>query len=184
MATRTGPHAVFIISRYSSGRSRPSLSTARLMTWKFTSMSRTFSTSRIQREVIQHHGHSGSNQKPATSFLAIGKGPLDGRTGYGQSSVQHNYARPSSVPGGRLLLFDVALPNLTRDQAVERAALVTVDNYHVVVDLTDGRGAPGERTFRSTTTVTFDALAGSDTVIDVAADTVHGATLNGKAIDV
>jgi len=35
----------------------------------------------------------------------------------------------------------VALPNLTRDQAVERAALVTVDNYHVVLDLTsDGEG--------------------------------------------
>ena len=35
------------------------------MTWKFTSMSRTFSTSRIHREVIQHQGHSGSNQKSA-----------------------------------------------------------------------------------------------------------------------
>ena len=64
IATRTGPHAFFSISRYSSGRSSLfSLSTARLMTWKFTSMSRTFSTSRIHREVIQHHGHSGSNQK-------------------------------------------------------------------------------------------------------------------------
>jgi aminopeptidase N len=28
----------------------------------------------------------------------------------------------------------VALPNLTRDQAVERAALLTVDNYRIVSD--------------------------------------------------
>ena len=88
IATRTGPQAFFIISWYSSGRSRPSLSTARLMTWKFTSMSRTFSTSRIQREVIQHHGHSGSNQKPATSFLAIDQNPLGRRYGQNIRSAQ------------------------------------------------------------------------------------------------
>jgi len=78
----------------------------------------------------------------------------------------------------------VALPNLTRDQAVERAALVTVDNYRIDLDLTDGDGKPGERTFRSVTTVTFDALAGADTVIDIAAGTVRSATLNGRELDV
>jgi len=78
----------------------------------------------------------------------------------------------------------VALPNLTRDQAVERAALVTVDNYRIDLDLTDGDGKPGERTFRSVTTVTFDALAGTDTVIDIAAGTVRSATLNGRELDV
>jgi len=78
----------------------------------------------------------------------------------------------------------VALPNLTRDQAVERAALVTIDNYRIDLDLTDGDGKPGERTFHSTTTVTFDALAGADTVIDIAADTVRSATLNGRDLDV
>ncbi len=78
----------------------------------------------------------------------------------------------------------MALPNLTRDQAAERAALVTVDNYRISLDLTDGNGQPGERTFRSTTTVTFDALPGADTVIDIAAQTVHSATLNGRALDV
>lgn len=82
------------------------------------------------------------------------------------------------------MLFDVALPNLTRDQAAERAALVTVDAYRIVLDLTDGSNAPGERTFRSTTTVEFSALAGADTVIDIAADVVRGATLNGVDIDV
>jgi aminopeptidase N len=78
----------------------------------------------------------------------------------------------------------VALPNLTRDQAVERAALITVDSYRIDLDLTDGDGKPRERTFRSTTTVTFDALAGADTVIDIAADTVRSATLNGRDLDV
>src|SRR5829696_6717734 len=40
---------------------------ARLMTWKWTSTLRTFSTSRIQRDVIQQKGQSGSNQKSARS---------------------------------------------------------------------------------------------------------------------
>ena len=99
--------------------------------------------------------------------------------------MQHNYATPGAVfPHRPLVLDGVALPNLTRDQAAERAALVTVDTYRIVLDLTDGNGAPGERTFRSTTTVEFDALAGADTVIDIAADTIHSATLNGVDIDV
>ncbi|MEX7473049.1 aminopeptidase N [Mycobacterium adipatum] len=73
----------------------------------------------------------------------------------------------------------MALPNLTRDQAVERATLVTVDNYRIDLDLTSG-----DTTFRSVTTVTFSALAGADTFIDIAADTVRSATLNGHALDV
>jgi aminopeptidase N len=78
----------------------------------------------------------------------------------------------------------VALPNLTREQAAERAALVTVDNYRIALDLTDGEGKPGEDTFRSVTTVQFEALAGADTYIDIAADSIRSATLNGRDIDV
>lgn len=78
----------------------------------------------------------------------------------------------------------MALPNLTRDQAAERAALITVDSYQISLDLTDGSGAPGNRTFRSTTTVVFDALAGADSVLDIAADTIRSATLNGRDLDV
>ncbi|GFM19697.1 aminopeptidase N pepN (lysyl aminopeptidase) [Mycobacterium sp. PO1] len=84
----------------------------------------------------------------------------------------------------RLVLTGVALPNLTRDQAAERAALITVDSYRISLDLTDGAGKPGEKTFRSTTTVEFEALAGADTYIDLAAETIHSATLNGADIDV
>jgi aminopeptidase N len=78
----------------------------------------------------------------------------------------------------------VALPNLTREQAVERAALVTVDSYRIRLDVTDGGGKPGERTFRSVTAVEFDALPGADTYIDIAADTIRSATLNGRDLDV
>jgi len=88
------------------------------------------------------------------------------------------------------------LPNLTHNEAIERAALVTVDSYRIVLDLTSGgqehsdpgkrpgSGGPGEKTFRSTTTVEFDALPGADTVIDLAADNVYDAVLNGHRIDV
>jgi aminopeptidase N len=78
----------------------------------------------------------------------------------------------------------VATPNLTREQAVERAALLTVGGYQIELDLTDRSGAPGERTFRSATTVTFDALAGADTFIDIVADKVRSATLNGRELDI
>jgi aminopeptidase N len=78
----------------------------------------------------------------------------------------------------------VALPNLTRDQAAERAALITVDSYRIDLDLTDGNGGPGERVFRSITTAEFAALPGADTVIDIAADKIHRATLNGRELDV
>ncbi|MEZ0354796.1 aminopeptidase N [Mycobacterium sp. SA01] len=74
----------------------------------------------------------------------------------------------------------MALPNLTRDEAIERAALVTVGNYSIALDLTTG----SESTFRSTTTVEFEATPGADTYIDLAADTVHSAVLNGRDIDV
>ena len=78
----------------------------------------------------------------------------------------------------------MVLPNLTRDQAIERAALVTVDRYVIDLDLTDGAGAPSDKTFRSVTTVEFEALPGADTYIDLAADSVRRATLNGIDLDV
>ena len=71
------------------------------------------------------------------------------------------------------------LPNLTRNDAVERAALVTVDRYRIELDLT-----AGDKKFRSVTTAFFQALPGADTYIDLAADRVHRAVLNGHDIDV
>ena len=75
-------------------------------------------------------------------------------------------------------------PNLTRDQARERATTIDVSHYDVELDLTDGSGKPGEKTFRSTSTVTFTATPGSQTFIDLVAPTLISATLNGKELDV
>jgi hypothetical protein len=41
--------------------------------------------------------------------------------------------------------------NLTQVEAAERARLLDVTSYDITLDLTDGTGGPGERTFRSTT---------------------------------
>jgi aminopeptidase N len=68
--------------------------------------------------------------------------------------------------------------NLTRIEAQERAALVTVSSYDVTLDLTTG-----PTTFASTTTVTFSAVAGSSTFIDAITETVHSVTLNGAPLD-
>ncbi|GAB2477733.1 M1 family aminopeptidase [Jatrophihabitans fulvus] len=79
----------------------------------------------------------------------------------------------------------MAVPNLTRDDARARADLLTVESYDITLDLTDGGGKPGDRTFRSTTTVTFGAArAGESTFIDVIADRFHSVTLNGADVDV
>ncbi|WP_461665035.1 aminopeptidase N [Gordonia sputi] len=75
-------------------------------------------------------------------------------------------------------------PNLTRDQARERATTIDVSHYDVELDLTDGSGKPGQKTFRSTSTVTFTATPGSQTFIDLVAPTLISATLNGKELDV
>jgi aminopeptidase N len=78
-----------------------------------------------------------------------------------------------------------AVPNLTRDDARARAELLRVDAYDVALDLTDGGGKPSDRTFRSTTTVTFSATRpGESTFIDVIADKLHAVTLNGADVDV
>jgi aminopeptidase N len=64
----------------------------------------------------------------------------------------------------------VAVPNLTQEQARERAALLDVESYTVDLDLTDGAGKPGEGTFRSTTTVRFSCRTpGASSWIDVVA---------------
>ena len=69
--------------------------------------------------------------------------------------------------------------NLTRDEAIARAAIVSVDHYDVELDLTTS-----EKTFRSRTTVTFSSPEpGADTFIDLNAESVESITLNGRALD-
>jgi len=68
--------------------------------------------------------------------------------------------------------------NLTRVEAQERAALVSVHSYDVTLDLTTG-----PELFASTTTVKFAATAGASTFIDAITRTVHSVTLNGVSLD-
>jgi aminopeptidase N len=74
--------------------------------------------------------------------------------------------------------------NLTQVEAAERARLLDVTSYDITLDLTDGAGGPGERTFRSTTRVEFRcAEPGASTFIEVAAERIRSATLNGAPLD-
>ena len=69
--------------------------------------------------------------------------------------------------------------NLTRDEARERADLLSVATYDVSLDLTTG-----PTSFRTTTTVRFDATTeGASTFIDLIADSVQAITLNGESLD-
>ncbi|MEV5337480.1 aminopeptidase N [Streptomyces sp. NPDC052676] len=72
--------------------------------------------------------------------------------------------------------------NLTREEAQQRAKLLTVDSYEVDLDLS---GAQEGGTFRSVTTVRFDVAAenGAESFIDLVAPAVHEVLLNGDALD-
>src|SRR5690348_9278576 len=75
--------------------------------------------------------------------------------------------------------------NLRQVEAVERARLLDVTAYDVRLDLTDGTGYPSDRTFRSTSEVRFGCREpGASTFIEIAADGLRSATLNGTPIDV
>jgi aminopeptidase N len=68
--------------------------------------------------------------------------------------------------------------NLTRDEAAERARLLSVSSYEVELDLTTG-----PETFASTTVVRFSAPPGSATFADLVAPQVERIVLNGRALD-
>ncbi|MFF8836730.1 aminopeptidase N [Streptomyces sp. NPDC015130] len=76
--------------------------------------------------------------------------------------------------------------NLSRDEAHERAALLSVDGYEVVLDLRSAVGDSAEavRTFRSETTIRFRRTGeGSSTFVDLIAPSVNAVTLNGRSLD-
>ncbi|NUK26954.1 aminopeptidase N [Streptomyces lunaelactis] len=72
--------------------------------------------------------------------------------------------------------------NLTREEAQQRARLLSVDSYEIELDLS---GAQEGGTYRSVTTVRFaSAEDGAESFIDLVAPAVHQVVLNGKALDV
>ena len=77
----------------------------------------------------------------------------------------------------------MAAPNLTRDQAQQRAALLEVDSYEIELDLTDGH-RPSAGVFQSHTTIRFRSReVGGSTWVDLVAKSVERATLNGTELD-
>jgi aminopeptidase N len=69
--------------------------------------------------------------------------------------------------------------NLTRDEAQERARLLTVQSYTVDLDLT-----ASDATFASTTTIRFSSdERDASTFVDLVDATVHEITLNGVPVD-
>jgi aminopeptidase N len=78
----------------------------------------------------------------------------------------------------------VAAENLTRDEARERARVIEVTSYDVTLDLTAAEKTE-VRTFPSTSVVRFSCREpGTTTHVDITADSITEATLNGEPIDV
>ncbi|WP_406445377.1 aminopeptidase N [Streptomyces sp. NBC_01613] len=77
--------------------------------------------------------------------------------------------------------------NLTRDEARERAALLSVEGYDVSLDLRTAVGdeaGEGPRTFRSVTTIRFRSNEpGAATFADLIAPSVTAVSLNGRDLD-
>ena len=69
--------------------------------------------------------------------------------------------------------------NLTREEAQERAALVSTETYVVELDLTQ----PSDTRFGSITTIRFGATPGASTFVDLVDGEISSITLNGSAID-
>jgi len=75
--------------------------------------------------------------------------------------------------------------NLTRDEARERARLITVESYRIELDLS-GAKQPEAATFRSASTIRFSYAEpgpSATTFLDLVAPHVQSVTLNGRALD-
>ncbi|MBA2806163.1 aminopeptidase N [Streptomyces sp. KM273126] len=76
--------------------------------------------------------------------------------------------------------------NLSRDEAQERAALLSVDGYEVSLDVRSAVGDTGgePRTFRSVTTIRFRCSdPGATSFADLVAPSVTAVSLNGRDLD-
>ncbi|MCA1783201.1 MAG: aminopeptidase N [Dermatophilaceae bacterium] len=68
--------------------------------------------------------------------------------------------------------------NLTRDEAATRSDLVSVSRHAIDLDLTTG-----EKTFATTSTITFSAREGAETFVDFIGASVEEIVLNGTSLD-
>ena len=72
----------------------------------------------------------------------------------------------------------MSVRSLRQEEAVERAALLSVTSYDIAIDLTELVDGPA---FRAVSTVRFTGRAGASTFVDCCAE-VESATLNGKPL--
>ena len=178
---------------------RCSLSTARLMTDQVTSMSRTFSTSISQRDVIHAHGQIGSNHISTASRLVLGlsfastmrpimalppcapiavvdRSGFRARMARDDAVHRRTVAPPRPFPGGPY----VPGKNLTRDEAASRAGILRRRLLRRPPRPDHGSGrtsAPSPRCGSPAPS------PGADTFIDLIADSVETVTLNGVDLD-
>ena len=73
--------------------------------------------------------------------------------------------------------------NLTRTETRARAALVGTHTYEIEIDLSGRHVEDPERLFRSESIITFDAAADGDLHVDLIADHVEAASLDGVDLD-
>jgi len=69
--------------------------------------------------------------------------------------------------------------NLTREEASERASIVSTESYVVELDLTHD----SEERFGSVTTIAFTATPGASTFVDLVDGEITSITLNGQPVD-
>ena len=104
----------------------------------------------------------------------------DGKIESGRADMTQTDSRSTQTESPQTGLDGlVGSENITRAQALRRGQLLQVSDYTIHLDLTTG-----EEHFLSTSTVHFSCRQpGQDSWIDLIADSVESATLNGQALD-
>src|SRR6476619_2862341 len=130
------------------------------------------------RGLLGHHSGLDIGAHPSHSAISDRTGPK-GATGQLACRGLRERAIMTAIHPRPTRRLSVPGKNLTRDEAIARAAIVSVDHYDVELDLTTS-----EKTFRTRTTVTFSSREpGAPTFIDLIAESVESISLNGQAID-
>ena len=112
-----------------------------------------------------------------SSGISLGARGSRGNACRGRGTDSSSVSAPRHAPSTRRP--PVSSSNLTRDEARERARLLTVDSYDVSLDLTTG-----DKVFRSETTAQFSCSEdGASVRLDLVAETVHEIVLNGTSLD-
>ena len=74
--------------------------------------------------------------------------------------------------------------NISRAEAQARSTQVRVESYDIVIDLDPRSTATPEQNFLSSTRVRFEALTAADTCVNLIADAVANATLDGQPLTI